>query len=202
MTERHAQRWDRLAPRYDELAAGVERRFLAPSRPWVASRVRGRVLEVGVGTGANLPYYPPGTRLTAIERSPSMLERAIRRAADLRLEVDLRHGDAMALPFPDQAFDTVVSTFVLCCVPDERVALSEMARVLPPGGSLVLADHVVSDRWWVRAGQGLLDTVTVPTHGEHFRRRPLEVVQALGLEVVESERTTLGALERVLARKT
>lgn len=201
MTTDHERRWDRLAPRYDELSAGLERRFLASSRPWVGARAHGRVLEVGIGTGANLAHYRAGTQVVGIERSPAMLEQAGRQALAVGREVDLRQGDAGALDLPDASFDTVVSTFVLCCVPDEGAALAEMVRVLRPGGSLLLADHVASDRWWVGAGQAVLDLVTVPSGGEHFRRRPLVVVEQLGLEVVETVRTTLGVMERVHARR-
>lgn len=199
MTQDHSARWDRIAPRYDDVSAGLERRLLAASRPWVTGRARGRVLEVGVGTGANLPYYGADIELVGIERSREMLARARERARSLGLEVRLEEGDAGALAFDDDSFDTVVSTYVLCCVTDERRVLAEMVRVLRPGGRLLLADHVVSDRWWVRAGQALLDGVTVPVQGEHFRRRPVTVARQLGLEVVETRRTTLGALERVHA---
>lgn len=198
---RHARRWDRVAGRYDELSAGVERRLLAPSRPWVADRARGWVLEVGVGTGANLPHYPRDVRLTCLERSAPMLEQARRRAADLGRPATFVLGDVGALGADDASFDTVVSTFTLCCVPDLGAALAEMARVLRPGGSLLLADHVASDRWWVRAPQALADTVTVPLAGEHLGRRPAPHLAAVGLEVVESERTSLGVVERVHARQ-
>lgn len=201
MSTRHARHWDRLADRYDELSAGVERRFLAASRPWVAGRAHGRVLEIGVGTGANLPSYPEGLDLTCLERSAPMLEQARKRAAGLGLPVTFVLGDAGAIEAPDASFDTVTSTFTLCCVPDLRLALAEMVRVLVPGGSLLLADHVASDRWWVRGPQALADAVTVPLGGEHFGRRPMREVRRLGLEIVESERTTLGVLERLHARK-
>ncbi|ANS80473.1 Methyltransferase type 11 [Serinicoccus hydrothermalis] len=197
----HARHWDRLAPRYDELSAGVERRFLAASRPWVAARASGRVLEVGVGTGANLPHYPAGVDLTCLERSGPMLEQARRRAREEGLRATFVHGDAGATGFPDAAFDSVVSTFTLCCVPDLGAALREMVRILRPGGSLLLADHVASDRWWVRAPQAMVDAVTVPLAGEHFGRRPLAHLAGAGLEVLESERTTLGVIERVHARQ-
>ncbi|WP_151526921.1 class I SAM-dependent methyltransferase [Serinicoccus kebangsaanensis] len=200
MDREHARRWDRLAPRYDQLSAGMERRLLAASRPWVAGRAVGRVLEVGVGTGANLPHYPVGVELTCLERSAAMLAQARRRASDLGLQVDFVHGDAGAMDLPDGAFDTVVSTFTLCCVPDLDLALREMTRVLRPGGSLLLADHVASSRWWVRAGQAAADTVSVPLAGEHFGRRPRAHLGALGLEVLDSERTALGVIERVHAR--
>ncbi|GAA4882698.1 class I SAM-dependent methyltransferase [Serinicoccus chungangensis] len=198
---RHARHWDRLADRYDEVSAGVERRLLAASRPWVAGRAHGRVLEVGVGTGANLPFYPPGVELVCLERSAPMLVQARRRAAALGLPVTFVLGDAGALPAGTGSMDTVVSTFTLCCVPDLGVALAEMVRVLRPGGSLLLADHVASDRWWVRAPQALVDAVTVPLAGEHLGRRPAARLAALGLEVVEARRTMLGVIERVHARQ-
>lgn len=201
MDSQHARHWDRLADRYDELSAGVERRFLAASRPWVAGRASGRVLEVGVGTGANLPHYPAGVDLTLLERSAPMLEQTRRRAADLGLRPSLVHGDAGAMGLPDDSFDTVLSTFTLCCVPDLAAALREMARVLRPGGSLLLADHVASDRWWVRGPQAVVDVVSVPLAGEHLGRRPSTHLAGVGLTVLESERTTLGLIERVHARQ-
>lgn len=184
------------------MSAGFERRLLASSRPWVTSRAHGRVLEVGVGTGLNFPYYAPNTELTGIERSPSMLIEAHAKASRLGMDVTLQEGDAGLLPFEDASFDSVLSTFVLCCVPDEERALREMVRVLAPGGSLLLADHVASDRWWLRGAQRLVDVVTVPLQGEHLGRRPLPIVHELGLEVLETTRTTLGAMERIHARAT
>lgn len=184
------------------MSAGFERRLLASSRPWVTSRVHGRVLEVGVGTGLNFPYYAPGTDLTGIERSPSMLLEARAKASALGMDVMLQEGDAGALPFLDASFDSVLSTFVLCCVPDEERALREMVRVLTPGGSLLLADHVASDRWWLHGAQRLVDVLTVPLRGEHLGRRPLPIVRELGLQVLETTRTSLGAMERVHAMTT
>lgn len=201
MSTRHESRWDRVADRYDELSAGLERRFLASSRPWVTGRSHGRVLEVGVGTGANLPFYPDDLDLTCLERSAAMLEQARRRAAELGRPVTFVLGDAGAIGAADASFDTVTSTFTLCCVPDVETALAEMVRVLVPGGSLLLADHVASDRWWVRGPQALTDAISVPLTGEHFGRRPMVAVRRLGLEVVASERDTLGMLERLHARK-
>lgn len=200
MAPAQPDRWDVLASRYDLLTSGLERRFLARHRPWVAERVRGRTLEVGIGTGANLPHYPPGLELVGVERSPAMLEQARARASEHGLQVELVLGDAAALDLPDASFDSVVATFVLCSVADVRAVLVELTRVLRPGGSLLLADHVGSDRRWLWAAQTALDAVTVPVKGEHFRRRPLETVRALGLEVVETERMSLGAMERVHAR--
>lgn len=191
--------WQRQAATYDRRISAVEDRFLAEGRRWVGERAYGDVLEVAVGTGLTLPYYPDGLSIDAIEWSPAMLVEGRRRAAALGLEVNFHLGDAMRLPYPDASYDTVVSTYAMCCLADERAALAEAARVLRPGGSLLLADHVVSTAWPVRLGQRLLDRFTVPAQGEHWTRRPLDLLAPLGFEVVDSERRTYGVIESVHA---
>jgi ubiquinone/menaquinone biosynthesis C-methylase UbiE len=178
-----------------------DRHLFGDSRPWACGRVVGEVLEVAVGTGRNLPFYPDGTRLTGVDWSPAMLAIARRRAADLGLEVDLRQGDAQALDFPDASFDTVLCALGLCAIPDDRRAVTEMARVLRPGGRLLLVDHVAASASALRAVQWLYERITIPLAGEHFRRRPLTYVRDLGFDVEETERFRLGVVERVSARK-
>src|SRR5215212_6980075 len=141
-TERLQRVWDKRAPTYDRWMPVVERLFLGDGRAWVCSQVRGDVLEVAVGTGRNLPFYPPQIRLTGIELSPAMLQIARERAAALGRRVDFSPGDAQDLAFPDAAFDTVVCTLSLCGIPDDRRAIAEMKRVLRRGGRLLLLDHV------------------------------------------------------------
>ncbi|MFI7413612.1 class I SAM-dependent methyltransferase [Streptomyces sp. NPDC049627] len=113
----------------------------------------------------------------------------------------LRQADAQARPFPDASFDTVVSTLSLCAIPDDRQPVAEMIRVLRPGGRLLLLDHVIGLAWSVRAVQRLLELVTVPLGGEHFRRRPLVHVRAVGLQIEQRDRFKLGIVERIAARK-
>jgi ubiquinone/menaquinone biosynthesis C-methylase UbiE len=192
--------WDRHADTYDQNMTIAERRYFRDTRPWLAAQATGETLEVAIGTGLNLPHYPAGIRLTGIEWSPSMLAVAVRRAGALGLDADLRTGDAQALPFPDGRFDTVLCTFSLCAIPDARRALAEMARVLRPGGLLLLADHVASPIWPVRALQAVVDAVTVPLQGEHFGRRPLPWAVALGFTVERHDRFNLGIIERFAAR--
>ncbi|RVX38828.1 ubiquinone/menaquinone biosynthesis C-methylase UbiE [Nonomuraea polychroma] len=199
--ERLRRYWDKHAPSYDRQMAFFDRRFFGDTRAWICGQARGDTLEVAIGTGLNLPFYPEGVRLTGVEWSPAMLALARRRASGLGLHADLREGDAQALEFPDDTFDTVVCTFSLCGIPDDRRALGEMVRVLRPGGLLLLADHVAAAPWPVRLVQRLLEVVTVPTGGEHFLRRPIILLPGHGLTVERHDRFRLGIVERLAARK-
>jgi ubiquinone/menaquinone biosynthesis C-methylase UbiE len=114
--------WEKTAARYDKQIAFFERNWFRGGREWLGARVRGRVLEVAIGTGRNLPHYPADATITGIELSPSMLAIAKHRAARLARKADLHTGDAQALPFPDEAFDTVVCALSLCTIPDPAAA--------------------------------------------------------------------------------
>jgi ubiquinone/menaquinone biosynthesis C-methylase UbiE len=200
-TERQRRVWDRRAARYDRGMGLMERLFLGDSRARICAQADGDVLEIAVGTGRNLPFYPDGVRLTGIELSQEMLRIARHRASELGVQVDLRQGDAQALPFSDAAFDTVVCTLALCSIPDDRRAIAEMKRVLRPGGRLLLVDHVPSTVGVWRAVQWMLEQATLRLEGEHLLRRPFEHVQAEGFEVERAERSKAGIIERVVARK-
>ncbi len=193
--------WDKHAHRYDRQMQFFDRKLFGDTREWVCRQANGDVLEVAIGTGLNLDLYPDDIRLTGVDFSPAMLEQARDRARTLGRTVDLQEGDAHALAFPDNSFDTVVCTFSLCAIPDDRQAVAEMRRVLRPGGRLLLADHVVGSAWPTRAVQWLLELVTIPLGGEHFRRRPLLEVRAQGFQVERQERFKLGIVERLAARK-
>jgi ubiquinone/menaquinone biosynthesis C-methylase UbiE len=200
-TERQQRVWDKRAPTYDRSMGLMETLLFGNGRARVCSQAVGDVLEIAVGTGRNLPFYPEHIRLTGIELSANMLAIARRRAETLGREVDLHRGDAQNLPFPDETFDTVVCTFSLCSIPDDRKAVAEMKRVLRPGGRLLLLDHVPStSRLW-RDIQWLLEQVTLRLEGEHMLRRPLEHVLAEGFEIEATERSKAGIVERVDARK-
>lgn len=199
--ERWQRFWDTQAPSYDRQMGFWERRFFGDSRPWICSQASGDTLEVAIGTGLNLPHYPAGVRLTGVERSPAMLAQARLRASSLGHPADLEVGDAHALRFADATFDTVVCTFSLCAIPDDTKAVHEMVRVLRPGGLLLLADHVEATPWYGRLLQRGLDLVTVRAAGEHWRRRPIRHVEALGLPIERHDRFTAGVVERLAARK-
>jgi ubiquinone/menaquinone biosynthesis C-methylase UbiE len=200
-TERVRQLWDRAAPRYDKSMGFFERVLFQGGREWVCSQAERDVLEIAVGTGRNFPYYPAGIKLTGIEISNEMLDRAHERAAELGLEVDLRLGDAQSLDFPDTSFDTVVCTFSLCSIPDDRKAVAEARRVLRLGGRLLLIEHVRSPSLPVRAVQRVLDPITVKFEGDHLLREPLEHLRGEAFEVERFERSKWGIVERAAARK-
>ncbi len=140
-TEQTKARYSRIAPLYDSLEAPMERMFHSRFRRRLFAHVQPcEILEIGVGTGRNLEYYPDGASVTAIDISPPMLERARRRVG--RRRITLLEMDAQALAFPGDSFDLVLATFVFCSVPDPILGLTEARRVLRPGGRLLLLEHV------------------------------------------------------------
>lgn len=199
--DRFLRYWDKASKSYDKQMQFFERLLTPDSRTWVCGQAVGDTLEVAIGTGLNLPHYAADVRLTGVDLSPAMLDLARRRAKQLGRSVDLREADASALPFPPDSFDTVVCTFGLCAIPDDSRAVREMNRVLRPGGLLLLADHVAGTAWPTRAVQRAFEIFTVPLQGEHFLRRPLRLVEAEGLDVEAQQRSKLGMIERLAARK-
>jgi len=126
---------------------------------------------------------------------------ARRRAEELGSGVELREGDAHHLPFPDASFDSVVCTFSLCNIPDQRKAIGEMRRVLRPGGRLVLVDHVRSSSTPVYWLQRAVEVLSVRIDGDHMTRRPAAILDELGFQVVERDRFRMGIVERLVAKR-
>jgi ubiquinone/menaquinone biosynthesis C-methylase UbiE len=154
--------------------------------------VEGRVLEIGVGTGLNLPHYPPGTEVTGIDLSPKMLAIARQRAAGLELKAHLREMDAEALDFPNQSFDTVVYSLCLCTIPDPVLALKEGLRVARPGARMIFFEHVRSNLVPVALLQELINPLTVRFMADHWNRRTVDTVRAAGIEPDYLRRAWLG----------
>lgn len=140
-----------FAALYDVMNARMERTYFARHRRDLLSGARGRVLEIGAGTGANFPHYPAQVTLVAVEPDGHMLRRARVKAATLPRRILLVQGAAEALPFPDRAFDTVVATLVLCSVASPLQALHEIRRVLRSDGRFLFYEHVrAAARGWQR----------------------------------------------------
>lgn len=175
-----------------------ERRY----RPWrqkLWSFVRGpRVLEVGVGTGKNMPFWPHDVDMTAIDLTPGMIEHAQRRAHALNLRADIRLGDVQALDFQDATFDTVVATFVFCSVPDPVLGLRELKRVVNPGGQMILLEHMRSPNAAIGRVMDVLNPLVVRIMGGNINRRTIENVQRAGWTIERAEDLGMGGIFKLI----
>lgn len=198
-TRRTRDRYNRIAPIYDLMENIVERLAFRHWRKRLWRQVQGeRILEIGVGTGKNLPYYPQGSRVTAIDLSDRMLTRTQRRRQRLGVEVDLALMDAQHLAFADGIFDAVVATFVFCSVPDPVRGLRETRRVIKPGGQIILLEHVRVNKPVIGPLMDLFDPLIVRLMGPHINRQTVENVKKAGLEIERVEELTPGGLVKMI----
>ena len=195
-------RYQRISGLYDKMELFAERRY-SEWRPRLWSMVQGpKVLEVGVGTGKNMPYYPEGVQITAVDLTPGMLAYAKKRAAELNIDVDLQLGDAQNLDFPDNTFDDVVSTFVFCSVPDPALGLKELLRVTKPNGRLLMLEHVRAGNELVGLLMDVMNPVMVRLSGANINRRTVEHVRQSGWQLEQVEDVGMkGVFKMVIARK-
>jgi ubiquinone/menaquinone biosynthesis C-methylase UbiE len=178
---------------YDRMTAAVEEAGVRERRRRLLADAAGRVLEIGAGTGANLPFYGPAvSALSLADPEPPMLTRLSRRLRDLSRTADVVVAPAERLPFESGQFDTVVSTLVLCTVRDQRQALGELRRVLKPGGRLLFLEHVRAEDPGLAAWQDRLNWLSrLVAHGCNCNRATLEAVTAAGFTVTSLERGTM-----------
>lgn len=203
MTGCRSATFDRIAAPYDRGMAPLERLGLREMRARLLPHAQGSVLEIGVGTGANLPFYPPGVRLSAIDESTDMLKVAAHRAESLERCVYLSQGNVEHLPFPSDHFDTIVSSLVLCSVENQPRALRELWRVLrKPGGRLLLLEHM---RPQARPLAWLADLANAPWYAFngrcHLNRETERATVKAGFQVAQVE-SRLGGLVRLIVART
>lgn len=201
VTRRLVRRWNRQARLYDRLTAPMERMLgLVRGRAGVFERVaKGRMLEVGAGTGKNLPYYPERALVVASDLSPGMLARAVEKARDRSRAVRFVVTDAEDLAFRDGSFDTVLATCVFCTVPDPIRGLREARRVLKDGGEIVLLEHMRPEGFLGRLFD-LLDPIASRVMGPHINRRTLDNIRRAGLVVVEERNVFSDWIKVIVAR--
>lgn len=180
-TDSVRQNYNRIAFLYDIVDWFIPSQW----RSAALSRARGRTLEAGVGSGLNLPLYPPAvTEVIGIDISRRMLDKAMERAPQCGAPVSLYTMDVQSLAFPDAYFDTVLATCVFCTVPDPLLGLSEMRRVCKPDGIILLVEHVRS-RGWLGKLMDWLNPATVRLIGDHINRDTVQTARQAGIELLE-----------------
>jgi len=200
---RHAV-YDRIAPWYDLLDLPFEAGRYRHVRPHLFAGLSGRVLDAGVGTGRNMPYYPAGARVTGIDASPAMLARAARRRARLGTATDLLAMDATRTGFPDRCFDAAVASFLFCVLDETQQlpALRELARICRPGASIRLLEYAYSRDPVRRAIMRLWAPWVRWAYGAAFDRDTERYLPAAGLELVERRFLYRDIIKLIVARPT
>jgi SAM-dependent methyltransferase len=188
--------WQRVsAVLYDPFFWLAERAGLAARRRALVQQAHGRVLEIGAGTGLNLRHYADDAELVLSEPDAAMADRLRRRVAERRRPATVVLAPAEALPFADGEFDTVVSTLVLCTVPDQAAALREIRRVLRPGGQLLFMEHIRSESpRWARWQDRLNTPWRAFAEGCNCNRATLDVIDAGPLALREVQRGVIPAM--------
>ena len=198
------KRYNRLAPYYDFLDLPFEHSRYRALRPDLFKGVSGTILDAGVGTGRNMPFYPDGSQVTGIDLSPAMLAQARKRRAALDKDVALVEMNVLATAFPDQYFDAIVSTFLFCVLDDDLQlpALRELARICKPGGELRFFEYAYSKHPVRRFVMRLWAPWVRLMYGATFDRQTEQYIPQAGLELVETRFLYKDTLKLIVARPT
>lgn len=178
---------DRILPHLVHLS--MRNRHLLPYRERTIAAAEGRVLEIGIGSGLNLPFYSPHVReILGLEPAPRLLAMARRTATRSTLPVGFIEGSAEAIPLDDNSIDTVVTTWTLCSIPEAVSALREMRRVLKPGGQLLFAEHGLAPESNIRKWQDRLNPLWKRISGGCHLNRPIQtLIGTAGFRIAQIE---------------
>jgi ubiquinone/menaquinone biosynthesis C-methylase UbiE len=197
-------RYRRIAPYYDALDLLFERRRYRALRPLLFQNLAGRLLDAGVGTGRNFPFYPPDATVIGIDLSPAMLVRADRRRNEATAPIHLQQMDVTKLAFPNDTFDAAVATFLFCVLPDELQvpALRELGRVVQPGGPVRLLEYVRPQRTVRRIVSRIWQPWIAWAYGASFDRETEKHLPGAGLELVEARYVVDDLVKLITARRS
>ena len=197
-----AKKYDRFSKIYDLFESPIEMRAFSKYRKKALSLAKGKVLEIGIGTGKNLPYYPEGVEVISIDFSRGMLEKAEKRKKELGLEnVKLLYMDAQNMEFDDNTFDTVVSTFVFCTVPDPIKGLKEAYRVLKPGGTAIFLEHMKSNSRLLNIPLYLMEPFIKTLLGTSMLRETQKNIEKAGFKIEKVENLFFDIVRLIIATK-
>ena len=196
-------RYQRIAPFYDVLDLPFEYGRYRKIRPQLFAGLSGLILDAGVGTGRNFPFYPPGARIMGIDLSPAMLARAARRRPSVVAEIELRQMDVTRIELPDCHFDGAVATFLFCVLPDELQVpgLRELKRVTKPGGVIRLLEYTRPQGAVRRALTKIWEPWVHWAYGAGFDRRTEQHIPEAGLHLVQSRFVVDDLIKIIEARR-
>jgi ubiquinone/menaquinone biosynthesis C-methylase UbiE len=193
-------KWDRMAPRFDTMAsAGAEKRW-APDKSALFAEMEGKVLFLALGTGLDIPFFPKGLSITALDISPKMIEHAQERIADYDGTIATHVMDVHDMPFADDSFDMVVTSCTFCSVPRPVEGLKALHRVLKPGGRLLMFEHTGS-RWYPFRYMMNLMTLLTRRFGPDMNRPTVNNVRAAGFRITEVRNVFLDVVKTIKAVK-
>ena len=198
------QRYDRLAPFYDLLDLPFEYRRYRTLRPQLFEGISGTILDAGVGTGRNVPFYPHGSQVTGIDFSPAMIARANKRRAKLGTDVELLEMNVLSTTFPDRHFDAIVATFLFCVLDEDQQlpALRELSRICKPTGEIRFLEYTYSNDSFRRFVMRLWAPWVRWIYGAGFDRQTERYIPEAGLELVEKRFVYQDTIKLMVARPT
>lgn len=179
-TEKIRKKYDRASVFYDILEKPMENMFFYKWRIDLMKELSGKVLEVGVGTGKNIEFYPEGLDITAIDFSEKMLQKARIKLEKLNKKATLIQMDVQKMDFPDNEFDTVFATFVFCSVPDPIKGLKEIKRVCKPNGKIILLEHVRSENKFLGLLMDIFNPLILNLYGANINRKTVDNIKKAG----------------------
>jgi len=200
--QKTAKKYSRIARWYDIFEYPIERLLFQKLRAEAVSYAHKKTLEVGVGTGKNLPYYHPDIELTAVDFSPGMLRSAQEKQQNVHLkQLRLYEMDVQNLTFADNTFDTVVSTFVFCTVPDPLAGLREVYRVLKPSGTAVFLEHMKSRYGMVNLLLSVMNVFSTRLLGTSMVRETQKNIELAGFAIKSVKQKAFGVVRLIIAGK-